>query len=189
MKIFFITVVFFLPLLYGCGKTDDKKVTVVPAGPEQAKKNDDIQSPYYYGLIEEYRTTLAEDPNNLAAIIGLGNAYYDSGQWKKAIMMYEHALLIDPRNTDVRTDMGTVYRNIGNADRALKEYRIALEHEPGHLYARYNMGIVYAHDKKDYRAAIRVWEQLLKLAPNFPHADDVRANIAAYHKMFKKETK
>ena len=181
-----IMVLLCLPLLNGCGKTEEKNP---PAEPKQAKKIEVAQSPNFYGLIEEYRTILAEDPNNLAAIIGLGNAYYDSGQWKKAIMMYEHALLIDPRNADVHTDMGTSYRNLGMPERALAEYRTALRLEPGHLNARYHMGSIYAHEKKDYRAAIRAWEELLKLAPNYPQADDIRSGIAAFTQVLKKESK
>jgi len=89
----------------------------------------------------------------------------------------------------VRTDMGTAYRNIGMPDRALAEYRAALEHEPSHLNARYNMGIIYAHHKKDYKAAIQIWEELLRIAPNFPQAADVRAGIAAFGKDRKKGNK
>jgi tetratricopeptide (TPR) repeat protein len=168
-----------LALLIGCGKHQDKKTSLASHAPEQAVKPEEAKTPYYFGLIEEYRTVLAEDPHNLAALIGSGNAYYDSGEWKKAIAMYEQALVIDPRNADVRTDMGTAYRNLGMPERALAEYRTAMQHEPGHLSARYNLGIVYASDKKDYAAAIQVWEEILKIAPNYPNADQIRSMIAA----------
>ena len=32
---------------------------------------------------------LAGDPHNLAAMIGLGNAYSESGAWREAIIEYE----------------------------------------------------------------------------------------------------
>jgi tetratricopeptide (TPR) repeat protein len=186
MKNILITAMFCISLVCGCEKTE-KTPPPVPSAFDSVKKSDESQGPYYAGLIEEFRATLADDPDNLAAIVGLGNAYFDSGQWNKAVTLYEHALLLDPQNADVRTDMGTSYRNAGMPDRALAEYRIALQVEPGHLSARYNMGIVLAHDKRDYRAAIRVWEELLKLAPNYPHADDIRSGIAAFSKILKKE--
>ena len=178
-----------VPLLFGCGKAKDKKSPVNPPVPEHSGRPAETRTPYYYGLIEEYRSILAEDPNNLAALIALGNAYFDSGQWKNAVTMYEHALSIDPRNADVRSDLGTAYRQLGMSERALAEYRLALEHDPGHLNARYNTGIVYAYDKKDYRAAIRVWEELLRLAPNFPEAERIRSNIASIKKGIKKGDK
>lgn len=171
--------VLLLALPVACDKHEDRKPWPASRAPQGANKPEDARTPYYPGLIEEYRTVLAEDPDNLVALIGSGNAYYDSGEWKMAIAMYERALAIDPRNADVRTDMGTAYRNLGMVERALAEYRLALQHEPGHLNARFNMGIVYANDKKDYTAAIQVWEEILKMAPNYPQAVQIRSMIAA----------
>lgn len=174
-------------LLPGCRNADGKKTPTVPAAIEHASKPETIQNPYYYGLIEEYRTILAGEPNNLAAIIALGNVYSDSGAWREAIRLYERALKLDPRNADVHTDLGTAYRNIGMPDRALAEYRLALDSEPGHLNARYNMGIVYAYDIKDYAVAIHVWEELLRLAPSYPQADYMRTCIVTFRKTLNKD--
>jgi tetratricopeptide (TPR) repeat protein len=189
MNSFVIMAFLCVPFLFGCSKTESKKQPVNPPAQEQAGRPAETRTPYYNGLIEEYRSILAEDPNNLAAQIALGNAYFDSGQWKHAVTIYEHALMIDPRNADVRSDLGTAYRNLGKSERALAEYRLALVHEPGHLNARYNTGIVYAYDKKDYRAAIRIWEELLRLAPNFPEAERIRSSIATIKKGIKKGDK
>ncbi len=175
-----------LVLLAGCRSADEKEPAAAPTANADEQRSKTAQSPYFYGLIEEYRTILAEDPNNLAAIIALGNAYSDSGAWREAIRLYERALKIDPRNADVRTDMGTAYRNLGMPDRALAEYRRALEHEPGHLNAHYNMGIVYAYDLKEYQLATHVWEELLRIAPNHPKADSLRAHIATFRKTLRK---
>jgi len=156
---------------------------------ERAPEEGESQTPYYSGLIEEYRTILAEDPNNLAAITALGNAYFNNGQWSEAITMYERALLINPKDADVRTDLGTAYRNTGMTDRALAEYRTALEHDPGHLTARYNTGVVYASNKKNYKEAIRIWEELLKIAPNYPEAEQMKSMIMTLKKALKKEVR
>lgn len=145
------------------------------------------RTPYYYGLIEEYQGVLAGDPHNLAAIIALGNAYYDAGQWKQAIRYYEQALLLDPANADVITDMGTCYRNMGVPDRAIAEYERALKHEPMHQNALFNLGIVYGHDRKDYATAVRYWERLLHVAPNYPRADYLQATIAQFKKAMRQK--
>jgi cytochrome c-type biogenesis protein CcmH/NrfG len=189
MKKYFIMAVLFLPFLTECQRIEEKKPYAVPAEIDHSKKLDDSQSPDYNGLIEEYRAILSEDPNNFATLVAIGNAYFDSGQWNNAIMMYEHALRLDPNNADVRTDMGTAYRYMNMPDRALSEYRIALAHEPAHLNARYNMGIVLAIDKKNYLAAIHIWEELLKQEPNFPYADAIRSSIATLHKGIPKGTR
>lgn len=174
-------------LLPACRKPEEKRITPIPAASDHASKSDTVQKPYYYGLIEEYKTIVAEDPHNLAAVVGLGNAYSESGAWREAIKQFEYALKLDPRNADVRTDMGTAYRNIGMPDRALEEYRLALQYEPGHLNARYNLGILHAFNFRDYREATRLWEELLRLSPNYPQADYMRTCIVTFRKTLKKE--
>ena len=147
------------------------------------------KTPYFYGLIEEYRNVLAEDPHNLAAIIALGNAYFDAGQWKQAIHYNEQALLLDPANADVITDTGTCYRNLGMPDRAIAEYERALRSEPTHQNALFNLGIVYGYDRKNYAMAIRYWERLLHVSPKHPRADYLQANIAQFKKAMRQKTK
>lgn len=154
---------------------------------EGEEQKDSAKAPYYHGLVKEYESLIAQDPRNLAAIIALGNAYYDSGQWKQAVAAYERALAIEPRNTDVRTDMGTALRNMGMSDRAIVEYRRALSYEPGHQNARYNLGVVYAYDKRDYPSAIKTWEDLLRIAPNHPQSENMRSCIITFRKVVKKE--
>ncbi len=187
MKSEFVVAAACFVLFTGCRNADEKKPPAIPAAVVHTDKPEQSQNPYFYGLIEEYQTILAEDPNNLAAMIALGNAYYDSGAWREATQMYERALKTDPRNADVRTDMGTAFRNMGMPERAVVEYRRALDLEPGHVNAHYNMGIVYAYDLKDYALAIRFWEKLLQIAPNHPYANHVRSSIAAFKQTLKKD--
>jgi tetratricopeptide (TPR) repeat protein len=189
MKKVFLMFILLLPLLASCQRTEEKRQSAVPAAIDHSNKLENAQGPDYDGLIEEYRRILAEDPKNFSALVAMGNAYFDSGQWEHAITMYEHALRLYPRNADVRTDMGTSYRNLNMPDRAIAEYRLALENDPSHLNARYNMGVVLAYDKKNYRAAIRIWDELLKQAPNFPNADAIRSSIASLRRVTREKTR
>jgi cytochrome c-type biogenesis protein CcmH/NrfG len=170
-------------LFTACSKVEEKNpASGLPPAFDHVTKSEKSQSPYYYGLMEEYRNTLQQDPDNLAALIGLGNACSESGAWREAIVQYQHVLRLDPRNADVLTDLGTAYRNIGYPDRAQAEYRKALEYEPGHLDARYLLGVLFAFNYHDYPAAIHVWQELLRIAPNHPQAEFMRNNIASFRK-------
>lgn len=144
---------------------------------DEKKEDPSTQQPYYPGLIEEYLNVLAGDPNNWAAIVALANAFFESGQWREAIEYYQEALRLDPHDADIRTDLGTCYRNLGMPDRAIAEYRKARMYNPGHLHARYQLGIVYAYHTNDHAKAIREWEDLLNIAPGFPHAQEIRKAI------------
>ncbi|MCX8021249.1 MAG: tetratricopeptide repeat protein [Syntrophorhabdaceae bacterium] len=120
---------------------------------------------------------LKADPNNLNALISLGNIYFDTNNPNKAIEMYSRALKIDPKNADVRTDMAIMYRNIKDIDRAIKEFRQAAQDNPKHLNSRYNLGVVLLHDKQDFKGAIAAWEDLLRIEPVGERAERIRQQI------------
>jgi tetratricopeptide (TPR) repeat protein len=177
-----------LLLLAAAGCRNDSRQPAGAAAPEDRGLPGKDQSPYYHGLIEEYRAILGEDPHNLAAIIALGNALYDAGQWEDAVRYYEKALRLNPHLVDVITDMGTCYRNLGMPDRAIQEYLRALRMEPAHENALFNLGVVYGHDKKEYARAVLFWEQLLQIAPNHPRAAYVQETIATFRRAMRRRT-
>lgn len=175
-----------LALGIGCDRPREQvRPTVVPAHQTTAEQ----QTPYYYGLIEEYKNNLAEDPNNLAGLIGLAHAYAGGNQWNKAITLYEHALRIDPHNADLHADLGIACRNAGQIDRALGEFRKAIDSDPMHQNARFHLGIVYAYDKKNYRSAIRVWDELLHISPHHVEAEYMKHCIVKFREMAKKDVR
>jgi tetratricopeptide (TPR) repeat protein len=117
---------------------------------------------------------LAVKPNDVGALIQLGNDYFDTGNHQKAIEYYQKALEIDPRNADVMTDMGISYRKLEKPDESVKAFKKAVELDPNHAMALFNMGIVLRDDLKDNEGAIKAWEAFLKVAGDSPHAVMVR---------------
>jgi tetratricopeptide (TPR) repeat protein len=76
--------------------------------------------------IGNYKEILKKDPNNLQALINIGNLYFDTRQDLLAIEHYRKALDLDPRNVNVRTDMAVCVRRTGNPDRAVEELKKAI---------------------------------------------------------------
>ena len=146
-----------------------------PAGPPA-----DVQK-----QIDHLQSVLKNDPKNLNALVHLGNAYFDSGQFDQAIETYSKALEIDPNNADVRTDLGIMYRRKGEFDRAIAEFKKAAEIDPRHANSRYNLGIVLLHDKGDIKGAIKAWEDYLKLQPTGPRAENIRNQMTRMKGMVK----
>ncbi|MBI5418794.1 MAG: tetratricopeptide repeat protein [Deltaproteobacteria bacterium] len=128
--------------------------------------------------IDNYKEILKKDPNNLQALISIGNLYFDTRQDILAIEHYKKALAIDPRNVNVRTDMAVCYRRAGNPDRAVEELKKAISMDPRHAQSRYNLGIILIHDKNDVEGGLRAWEALLENVPNYPYRDSLRNEIA-----------
>ena len=133
--------------------------------------------------IENYKEILRKDPNNLQALIGIGNLYFDTKQDLLAIENYQKALALDPSNANVRTDMAVCYRRTGNPDRAVEELKKAISTSPRHAQSRYNLGVILIHDKNDVEGGIKAWEALLENVPDYPYRDQLRAEIARMRSM------
>jgi len=127
--------------------------------------------------IQNYKEILRKDPNNLQALINIGNLYYDTGQDLLAIEHYQRALSLDPRNVNVRTDMAVCYRRKGNPDKAIEELKEAISIDPRHAQSRYNLGVILIHDKNDIEGGIAAWEALLVNVPDYPYRDSLKSEI------------
>src|SRR3990172_4514841 len=127
--------------------------------------------------IQNYKEILRKDPNNLQALINIGNLYYDTGQDLIAIEHYQRALSLDPRNVNVRTDMAVCYRRKGNPDKAIEELKEAISIDPRHTQSRYNLGVILIHDKNDIEGGIAAWEALLTNVPDYPYRDSLKSEI------------
>ncbi len=125
-----------------------------------------------------YRNVLAEDPGNVEANIGIGNMMFDSNKWDKAIEHYTKALEGDPTNADVRVDRAIAYHTLGDNKTALEEMKRVTREKPEHQNAWLNLGVV-AGALGDRKTNIEAWEQYLKLAPNGPHSEAIRKELAS----------
>lgn len=173
----------FCLLSSGCRKEDkatneDKVVKRDTIKAERSKED-------YYEAIKNYEQLLTKEPNNIILLSALGNALFDIGKDDEAINIYQKALKIYPDNVAVRTDLGTSYRRKGKPDMALAEYRKSLSIDPRHSISRYNIGVVLLWDKKDVMAAIKIWEELLRIDPYFLLAEELRDNIKVLKEMVK----
>jgi cytochrome c-type biogenesis protein CcmH/NrfG len=109
---------------------------------------------------------VAVNPTNGRAWTQLGNVYFDTQNFPKAIRAYEKSLEISPGNPNVLTDLGVMYRRNGQSDKALEAFNKAIAADPTHEQSRFNKGIVLNYDMRDREGAIKAWEDLLKVNPN-----------------------
>ena len=115
--------------------------------------------------IDVLKKETARDPNNVSAWTQLGNLYFDTDQFEKAIEAYRQSLKLDPQNANVWTDMGVMYRRSGEPKKAVESFDKAIQANPKHEISRFNKGIVMLHDLNDPQGAIQAWEDLLKINP------------------------
>jgi len=117
--------------------------------------------------IQATEKAVLDNPENTTAWLDLGNLYFDSDQFEKAIGAYSEYVKRFPNNPNAWTDLGVMYRSIGQPVQALEAFNKAIQVDPRHQPSRFNKGIVFLHDMKDPGAAIEAWKELEKLNPNF----------------------
>lgn len=88
----------------------------------------------------------------------------ETGNLKKALLIYEIILLRDPRNWQAYNNRGLVLYEMGQADDAFFSYRKALELNGEADATLYNIGIYY-RDRGRYDEAIQYYRRALAIKP------------------------
>jgi cytochrome c-type biogenesis protein CcmH/NrfG len=148
-----------------------------PAGPPGVNLTPQQKQEMLTKAAEPILKALQQNPADSETIVKLGNLYYDSQDYAKAIEYYQRALKLQPKNVDVRTDMGTAYWYTGDANKALAEFSRALKDKPNYASTLYNMGIVRWQGKMDPAGAVSAWQKLLDTNPAYPQRQQVQELI------------
>jgi cytochrome c-type biogenesis protein CcmH/NrfG len=143
--------------------------------PEQMRDMADKQ-------VEPLLAELKTSPDNPALLARIGNIYYDTQQFPRAVDYYQRALKAAPDDTSVRTDMATAYWYMGDADTAIAEFKKALSYDPHKANTLFNLGIVLWQGKMDVQGALAAWQKLLDTNPNYENKDKLLELMAQARK-------
>lgn len=128
-------------------------------------------TPQQASAILSLEQRVAVNANDTDAWVQLGNTYFDTHNYRKAIDSYNRYLALQPNNANVLTDLGIMYRNNGQAAEAIAAFDRAMAVDPKHVQAPFNKGIVLLNDLQDYQAAIAVWQKLVESNPGATSGD------------------
>lgn len=131
-------------------------------GQEQGQVGLNAQQASAILSLEQRVATNADDAD---AWVQLGNTYFDTNNFVKAIAAYNHYLTLQPKNANVLTDLGIMYRNNGQPTEAITTFDRALTVDPNHVQATFNKGVVLMNDLHDIEGAIAVWQKLVDANP------------------------
>ena len=119
----------------------------------------------------------AADPQNPEIQTQVANLYYDLGQYGKAVGFYQKSLDLRPHDPGVETDLAVCFHYLGQDDKALETLDKVLAYSPGFSQAMYNKGVVLVGAKKDLKGGLKLWEDLLKLHPDYPQRAELEQRI------------
>lgn len=127
-------------------------------------------------MLAELKSRVAKNPRDIAALVALGNLYFDASKFDQAIGYYKSALVLDPTNPDVRNDEAAALHATGHDLDALQEIDRVLTERPNFPQALFNRGIVLGAMGRRSDAVV-AYRAFLKVAPNDEHAADAHAAI------------
>jgi tetratricopeptide (TPR) repeat protein len=126
----------------------------------------------------EIRKEIDRDPENPKLWTALGNAYYDSENWDRAIEAYEKARRRAPSDPNLLSDLGAAYRNRGEFKRAISFFEKARAADPDHWQSLLNVVVCEAYDLRDGAAARRHFQELRRRYPDVPDLDRIEKQIS-----------
>ena len=104
----------------------------------------------------------------------LGDAYFNNGDYEKAISAYSEYLSLKPNNIKTLYNRGRAYEELGMYDKALKDFNQVLVNDLDHIQTHLSIGTDHFRNKR-YKDAIYQSELVLAKNPQNSHAYLLRA--------------
>ncbi len=91
-----------------------------------------------------YRAALAAAPDDLLALLGLGNAAARGGRYDEALALYSRAVAAHPGSPEALANLGAAELALGRVDAAERDLRRALALDPAQPQATRNLALLLA---------------------------------------------
>lgn len=113
--------------------------------------------------VKEYMDRVRQDPDDVEALVGLGNAFLMMRAWDRALEPLEKARQLKPGDASVLKAVGIAYFNKEEYAKAEEAYEAILRTDPADTLALFNLGVIYKHYFKKPDIAQTYFEKVLAL--------------------------
>jgi tetratricopeptide (TPR) repeat protein len=113
--------------------------------------------------VKEYLERVKKNPDDVEALVGLGNSFLMMRAWDRALKPLEKARELKPDDTTVLKSVGIAYFNKEDYTKASKAYEAILKVDPQDTLALFNLGVIYKHYFKKPDVAQTYFEKVLSL--------------------------
>jgi len=128
--------------------------------------------------IQADKKTIEKDPNNVPALVSLGDANFMIQRFEKAQEYYERALKTDAKNLNIRLSLSNCYIFMQKPDESIRQLDMILATQKDQPEALYNKGLILLQSKGDPAAAKEAWSRLIAAHPDHPLARDVKDEMS-----------
>jgi tetratricopeptide (TPR) repeat protein len=136
-----------------------------------------------YARAEEcFRRSLDADPASFTPLANLGGVLINLRKFEEALPFSQRAVAVRPFDALANSQLGLAYFELGQLDNAVKYLEIAVKLDPGH-FSRPQLFLAEIHARRGEKAlAANELAAFLKLHPDNPEADQIKAAIANLRK-------
>lgn len=110
------------------------------------------------------REVLAQDPENVPALLNLGVLYHQAGQHSKAIEQFQRVTELQPTEPRAYLNLAAAEDALGHLNAAEAALLKALELAPGQAGVHHNLGVLYLK-RQQYGHAMAEFELELAINP------------------------
>jgi len=114
--------------------------------------------------IAQLESASADEPDNVAVLLELGDAYFLGQRYQQAARTFRTALQVDPGNPTATVRLAMVWHADGDSARAAQAIWAVLQKTPENQEAHYSMAIIYFSADQIDKAKAQ-WVTAAKLDP------------------------
>jgi len=128
--------------------------------------------------INNFNKFLKMQPSHSKAHFGLGNALMMKGQLDLAMQEYRTSGALDPSFALPYLNMANIQMQTKNIPAAIESFEKALKVKPKMAAIHLSLGMIYYQFRKDIPKSLGYLKECLRLKPNQPGAEKIKALIA-----------
>lgn len=113
--------------------------------------------------VREYLDRVEANPEDVDALVGLGNSFLMMSAWDRALEPLEKARQLKPGDASVLKAVGIAYFNKQDYAKASEAYEAILKAHPEDTLALFNLGVINKHYFKKPDVAQTYFEKVLAL--------------------------
>jgi cytochrome c-type biogenesis protein CcmH/NrfG len=115
-------------------------------------------------LVAGAETAYNANPKDLAAVLALGDAYFQAQRLDDSARVFNEALVLEPKNSDARAGLAMIENSKGNQAQAEAALLLISQEDPRNQTALYNLAIIYFSSNQRDKAKA-TWQQVAAIDP------------------------